>query len=362
MTKLPMTKLRIGIAGVGIGRQHLAAFRELPDRFDVVALCDPALERRTMVADEFGVARTTASFDQLLPWDDVDVVDICTPQGLHFSQVKAALAAGRHVICEKPIVGSLAACDALIDAERASGKRVMPVYQYRFGAGLQKLLHLIDRGVAGRHYLSTAETTWRRGPAYFETAWRGNLAQAMGGCLLTQAIHAHDALTLALGAVRKVYASIATRVNAVETEDCAVASLTFVDGSVASLAVTLGSADDTSRLRFHFEHLTAQSSLAPYTMTAEPWTWIPASDAAARRIAEALSDFEAKPEGFVGQFQRFHDALARGAEIPVTLADARISLELLTALYHSAATGTQVELPIARTHATYPGWLGPARP
>jgi len=254
-------------------------------------------------------------------------------------------------------VGSLADCDALIAAERASGRRVMPVYQYRFGVGFQKLLHLIGRGVTGRHYLSTAETTWRRGSVYFGTQWRGKLSQAMGGCLLTQAIHAHDALTLALGGVRKVYAATATRVNAVETEDCAVGSLTFVDGSLASLAVTLGSADDTSRLRFHFEHLTAQSSLAPYTMTAEPWTLIPADDAAGRRIAEALSDFQAKPEGFIGQFQRFHEALGDGSQIPVTLADARTSLELLTALYHSAATGSPVELPIESTHPAYRGWL-----
>jgi len=355
-----MTKVRVAVAGVGIGRQHVGAFRQLPDCFDVVALCDPNAERRDAVANEFGVPRTTAAFDDLLTQDDVDVVDICTPQSLHYRQVEAALAAGRHVICEKPVVGSLAECDELIAAERASGKRVVPVYQYRFGVGFQKLLHLIRHGVTGKHYLSTAETTWRRGPAYFATAWRGNLSQAMGGCLLTQAIHAHDAMTLALGRVRKVYATIATRVNAVETEDCAVASLTFVDGSLGSLAVTLGSADDTSRLRFHFEHLTAQSSLAPYSMTAEPWTLIPSDDAAGRRIAEALADFEAGPEGFVGQFQRFHDALDHGAEMPVTLADARTSLELLTALYHSAATGREVELPLASTHPAYRGWLAPA--
>jgi predicted dehydrogenase len=351
-----MTRLRVAIAGAGIGRQHAAAFRELSQRFDVVALCEPVAERRDAVAAEFGIAHTMASFEELIGRADVDVVDICTPQHLHARQVKDALAAGKHVICEKPVAGSLAQCDELIAAERASGKRVMPIYQYRFGVGLQKLLHLVDRGVTGTHYLSTAETTWRRDAAYFATAWRGRQSQAMGGCLLTQAIHAHDAVTLALGPVRKVYAATATRVHPVEIEDCAVASLTFADGSLGSLSVTLGSADDTSRLRFHFEHLTAQSSLAPYAMTAEPWTWLPANDASKRRIDDALADFEEKPEGFVGQFQRYHDALIRGAQIPVTLADARTSLELLTALYHSAASATSVELPIASTHPAYRGW------
>jgi predicted dehydrogenase len=196
-----MTKLRVAIAGLGVGRQHLAAFRKLPERYDVVALCEPDTERGTRAAAEFAVSRCVPNFDEVLTFDDVDVVDICTPHSMHYRQVSDALAAGKHVICEKPAVGSLAECDALIRAEKISGKRVMPVFQYRFGAGLQKLLHLIGRGVTGRHYLSTAETSWRRGPDYFKMAWRGKLSAAMGGCLLTQAIHAHDALTLALGDV-----------------------------------------------------------------------------------------------------------------------------------------------------------------
>ncbi|HTQ00199.1 MAG TPA: Gfo/Idh/MocA family oxidoreductase, partial [Casimicrobiaceae bacterium] len=220
-----MTKLRVAIAGAGIGRQHAAAFRELADRFDLVAVGDPSPERRDALARDFRIARTAASFEALLLDDDVDVVDICTPQSLHFGQALAALAAGKHVICEKPVVGSLAECDELAATSRASGRHVMPIFNYRFGAGLQKLLHLIGRGVTGRHYLTTAETTWRRGPAYFAVGWRGRRAQAMGGCLLTQAIHAHDAVTLALGPVRSVYGAIATRVNPVETEDCAAATL-----------------------------------------------------------------------------------------------------------------------------------------
>ena len=76
-------------------------------------------KRRNAVAKEFGIAATTASFDDLLARDDVDVVDICTPQHLHYAQVEAALAAGKHVICEKPVVGSLADCDALDRARSA---------------------------------------------------------------------------------------------------------------------------------------------------------------------------------------------------------------------------------------------------
>jgi len=351
-----VTRLRVGIAGLGIGKQHLAAFATLHDVFEVVALCDPDAARLAAAAAESGVGRTCATFDELLA-HDLDVVDICTPQHLHFRQCIDALARNRHVICEKPIVGSLAECDALIAAEAASSRRVMPVFQYRFGIGLQKLLHLVGAGVAGRHYLSTSETMWRRGPAYFDNPWRGRLSAAMGGCLLTQAIHAHDAITLVAGAVKSVYAATATRVNDVETEDCAVASLVFADGALGSFAVTLGAFDETSRLRFCFEHLTAISSSGPYTMTAEPWTLIQASDAAQARIDAALAGFRPQAEGFVGQFSRMAAALAADGELPVTLRDARASLELLSGLYHSAATGAAVDLPIASDHPAYRGWL-----
>jgi predicted dehydrogenase len=297
---------------------------------------------------------------ELLARGDGDIVDICTPQHLHFRQCIDALAAGRHVICEKPIAGSLAECDALIAAEASSGRRVMPVFQYRFGVGLQKLLHLVRQGVTGTHYVSTSDTMWRRDAAYFDNPWRGKRSAAMGGCLLTQAIHAHDAITLVAGPVQSIYGATATRVNDVETEDCAVASLVFADGALGSFAVTLGAFDETSRLRFCFEHLTAISSSGPYTMTAEPWTFIPANDAAKARIDAALADFEPQAEGFTGQFSRMATALASGADMPVTLADARVSLELLSALYHSAATGARVDLPIATDHPAYRGWLDAA--
>ena len=74
------------------------------------------------------------------------------------------------------------------------------------------------------------------------------------------------------------------------------------------------------------------------------------------RIAEVLRGFVPEPEGFAGQFQRFHDALASGTELPVTLADARAAVELITALYHAARTLQPVSLPLAADHPLYGGW------
>src|SRR5690606_11513401 len=116
----------VAVNGVGIGRSHVVE-GDLPnrDRFRVATLCDLDNARLNAVADEFGVARRAARFEAVLAMDDIDIIDICTPPGLHFPMVLAALRAGQHVICEKPLVGSLAQVDQLIAEEKTSKGMLM---------------------------------------------------------------------------------------------------------------------------------------------------------------------------------------------------------------------------------------------
>src|SRR5260370_28250249 len=118
----------------------------------------------------------------------------------------------------------------------------MPIFQYRFGNGIAKVKHAIDKGLAGRAFIAAIETAWRRGPDYYDVAWRGKFASELGGVLLTQSIHMHDLLLHLLGPASAVAGFKTTRVNRVEVEDCAVGSLVMADGSLASLTATLGSA------------------------------------------------------------------------------------------------------------------------
>jgi predicted dehydrogenase len=349
-------RYRVAIVGAGIGAAHnegLQAHREL---FEVALICDSDPDRaRRLVAAAPGAA-VCADLGEVLERAEIDIVDICLPPFLHYDAVKRALAAGKHVVCEKPLVGSLAETDELAALADACGRRLMPIMQFRFGNGLRRLQHLIARGVSGRAYVATIETHWSRGPDYYASSWRGRKASELGGALLSQAIHAHDLLMCVLGPVRRVFARIATRVNAIETEDCASASLEMADGSLASLSVTLGSAEEISRLRFCFEGFTAESNHAPYRASSEPWRFVPRSPAHAVRIAIALADLAPQEEGFGRQFALLHEALETGGPLPVTIADARRSIELASALYHAAATGAEVALPLGREHPTYRGW------
>jgi predicted dehydrogenase len=345
------------VVGCGIGRNHIAGgYRKHPDKFRVQAVCDIDAARLAAVADDFAIARRARSFDELLGMDDIDIVDICTPAALHFEQILAALAAGKEVVCEKPLVGSLTETDRVIAAEKAAAGRVMPIFQYRFGDGVQKAKRVVELGIAGKPYLATVETAWKRTANYYETRWRGRWDTEHGGVLLMHAIHVRDLLTWLTGPVDSVFARTATRVNRIEVEDCAVASLVMRSGALASLAATLGSQREISRLRLCFEQVTFESSLAPYSPGDDPWEILPASPEVGQRIAEALADYRPLPPRYEGQFGAYHEALVTGAPLPVTLADARASLELITALYHSAATGVPVTSPIEPDHPSYAGW------
>ncbi len=352
-----MDKFRVGVVGGGVGIAHIAAFRALPDQFDVRVICELDESKARAIADEFHIPRVTTDIRELYRMGDLDVIDICTPSYLHYEQTLDALAAGKHVICEKPVAGSLQQVDALIAAEASSGKRVMPIFQYRFGRGLQKLKFLYAQGIAGRAYLTTSETAWRRRPAYYAVPWRGKRATELGGALVTLAIHAHDALCYLLGPVKRVAAHVATLVNPIETEDTAAISVEMADGSLAALSVTTGSAVEVSRQRYCFSNLTAESNLRPYSFTGDEWTFTGDTPEIDAQIAAGLAAFEPLPDGKEGQFYRYACALQSGRELPVTLADARASLELITAIYYSAQTQQFVELPLAADHPLYQGWF-----
>ena len=130
---------RVAVVGCGVGRNHIGrGYRKHPDKFRVEALCEVDAARLQAVGEEFSIPRRSLSYDEVLRMDDIDIVDICTPAALHFRQSLGALSAGKEVVCEKPLVGTLAEIDELIAAEKEAAGRVMPIFQYRYGDGVQK--------------------------------------------------------------------------------------------------------------------------------------------------------------------------------------------------------------------------------
>ena len=120
----------VAILGAGIGREHLAAFRALKDSFAVRAVVDQDLARVETIRQDGNSFRALRDIDEAVAYPQVQVVDICLPPHLHASVTQRALAAGKHVICEKPLATSLADVDEIRRAAQAAGCNVYPVFQY----------------------------------------------------------------------------------------------------------------------------------------------------------------------------------------------------------------------------------------
>ena len=352
-----MRRLRVGIVGAGIGAEHFQAYLALTDRFEVRYMCDLDDARAAQAVSGRKAVTITRNLDQILADPEIDLVDICLPPHLHLSACSAALQAGKDVICEKPLVASLAEADQLADMMQQTGRKVFPVFQYRYGAGAAKLQKLMAAGLAGTPLVGSLETHWHRDEAYYAVDWRGSWAGERGGAILGHAIHIHDWLSFAFGEIDSVFAYLATRVNEIEVEDCASLSIRMRSGALITSSVTLGAATDTSRLRFCFSGLTAESGLEPYKLADSDWQFIARAPQRQAEIEFVLADLTPPLSGFQGLFAAIYDHLVSGQGDIVSFADGRRSIEFVTAVYRSAREGKQIHLPLNEDDPLYHSWL-----
>ena len=352
-----MRRLRVGIVGAGIGAEHFQAYLALADRFEVRYMCDLDDARAAQAVSGRKAVTITRNLDQILADPEIDLVDICLPPHLHLSACSAALQAGKDVICEKPLVASLAEADQLADLMQQTGRQVFPVFQYRYGAGAAKLQKLMAAGLAGTPLVGSLETHWNRDKAYYAVDWRGSWAGERGGAILGHAIHIHDWLSFAFGEIDSVFAYLATRVNEIEVEDCASLSIRMRSGALITSSVTLGAATDTSRLRFCFSGLTAESGLEPYKLADSDWQFIARAPQRQAEIESVLADLTPPLSGFQGLFAAIYDHLVSGQGDIVSFADGRRSIEFVTAVYRSAREGKQIHLPLNVDDPLYHSWL-----
>lgn len=342
--------IKVAIIGGGIGAEHLAAYAELPE-FQVVMLVDQDADRRATLA--VGGIQAAETIDAALA-SDADIIDICLPPHLHASVAIAALEAGKHVICEKPLATSIEDATAIKVAADAAGRHVFPVFQYRFGPAFAQLQALIDAGLTGAPRAAALETHWNRGADYYDIAWRGTWAGEQGGAALCHAIHAHDLLAHFMAPVTAVTARLGTMVNPIETEDTGALVFELAGGALATSSITLGSATDESRLRFVYEHLTATSGTEPYAPGAGAWRFEARDPAQQEAVDACAAD---APIGFVGFLAQIAKAVAGQPNHAVTLTEGMRSIELVTAIYASQRRGATVPLPLSDNDPMRKGWL-----
>jgi UDP-N-acetyl-2-amino-2-deoxyglucuronate dehydrogenase len=225
-------KLNFGIIGCGrIAYKHAEAIKKNV-KANLLCVCDIIEERAAEYKDKYGAEAHFTDYRKMLEYSGLDVVNICTPSGMHAEMGIAAAQAGKHVIVEKPMALSLKDADDLIGACDESGVKLAVCFQNRFNPPVQKLRRALEEGRFGKLTHASAIVRWFRPQDYYDQApWRGTRAMD-GGCLMNQSIHNIDLLQWMMGPVESVFGYTATNLRKIECEDVGVAVLKFKNGAL----------------------------------------------------------------------------------------------------------------------------------
>lgn len=231
-------RLRVGIAGLNMGRSHLRRYLEC-GRADVVAVCDIDQARLDRVAEEFDVPYRTAEFEDLLARQEVQAVSIATPNVLHASMTVAALKAGKHVLCEKPPALNRRQAQRMYRAAKTARRVLLINLSYRYKAEVRWLKAMAEAGELGEAYF--ARTVWHRRRGVPRRDTFTTKAVSGGGPLIDLGVHRLDLALWLMGYPKPVSVTGATYQTFVDeyrragqhydVEDLAVGFVRFENGA-----------------------------------------------------------------------------------------------------------------------------------
>ncbi len=200
--------LRVGVVGLGVGRLHVKAYRQLPD-VEVVAIADANPDRLQEIGEAYGVPHRYDDYHPLVERDDLDVVSVCTPNYLHAPVAIAALRHGKHVLCEKPLARTVAEGEEMVEAAMEAGRVLQVVFNHRRRGDVQTLKAYVEQGGLGRVYYAKAWWLRRRGIPGLDS-WFTSREMAGGGPLIDLGVHMLDMALYLMGEPQPTAVSAAT--------------------------------------------------------------------------------------------------------------------------------------------------------
>ena len=240
-----MAKIKWGVLGSG----GIAKRRTIPEGIipannaQLVAVFDVNQKINSEVASQFGAVGVASEADLLTA--GIDAVYIATPAYLHRQQVLACIEAGKHVLCEKPLGMTNDEAKEMITTAQSAGVKLSTAFMMRYQSQHQEALKMIRDGKLGKCVYARAQLSCWYPP--IDGAWRQNLSQGGGGSLIDMGCHCIDLLEMFLGRVKKVSCFTNNSVHDYQTEDSAVAMLTFENGTIATVDTFFCIPDNSSK-------------------------------------------------------------------------------------------------------------------
>lgn len=232
--------IAVGIIGCGgIAEHHAYGYLAIPEQARVVAVSDVVEENARRVSDQVGGARMFSDYRALLAESEIDAVDICLPHHLHKDAILAAAAAGKHILCEKPLCLSLDEADAIHSAIAASGVTLMCAHNQLYLPPVRQAKELLDAGALGTLYEIRTADAFRHRWDMPGATWRSQRETMGGGELIDTGYHpSYLLLYLAGSAPGEVVAmTSAYRLN-IDGEDSAQVLVRFASGAVGNIVTS----------------------------------------------------------------------------------------------------------------------------
>jgi UDP-N-acetyl-2-amino-2-deoxyglucuronate dehydrogenase len=335
--------LRVAAIGAGGGAAAHFAAAVVTDAFEVVGVLDVDAARARAQADRHGIARCYRNLEELLADESVACVAVLTPPDTHEALTCAALAAGRHVVCEKPLGRTVEECDRMLDAAAQAGRRLLPVHNRAYSHAMTRVHELVFTGELGSVFL--AESVGVESAATVDAAAWLRTDVSLGGVVIAQATHPLYVLRWLLGDVARVSATAGAPMLEMIGEDTAALTLGFRSGALASLIATFAAAPGSGdhAIRLFGTTGTVETTLRGGTRERPERLYaLRRGDAELRELPLPAS------EGWITSFERMWSDYARAiltdAPVRVSAEDGREVVRVVRAAYDSMRLGSVVAL------------------
>ncbi|MBS4219149.1 Gfo/Idh/MocA family oxidoreductase [Bacillus sp. FJAT-49711] len=338
-------KMKFAIVGAGVIAPFHAKAISANSNADLVAICDTEIEKAEKLASEFGVSKTYIDYEDMFKKEEIDIVSVCVPSGLHAEITIAAAKAGIHVLCEKPLDITRENMSEMIEVCKNNKVKLGCVYQRRTLDAAVITRKAIQDGKLGKLVLGDAYLKYYRSPEYYESAgWRGTWELDGGGALMNQGVHGIDLIQWMVGDVESVFAYTAPLVRNIEVEDTAVITVKYKNGAFGVIQGTTSVyPGQETRFEIHGEHgsiIFADSGFKEWKFLNGDET-IPkvGNNEGGGSDPKAISD-----EGHYLFVEDIIQAVREDREPLVPGEEARKAVDLILAIYESSKTGKEVKV------------------
>lgn len=340
----------IKFALVGCGRiagKHVEAINNIPDA-KLISVCDINDKRAKVISEKAGNVPYYSSYDDMLRNEDVDVVNILTPSGMHPGHaIDIVRKYQKHIVVEKPMALKLEDADEMIKVCDENGVRLFVVKQNRYNLPVQKLREALDNGEFGKLVMGTVRVRWcRRQEYYDQDSWRGTW-DLDGGVITNQASHHIDLLEWMLGEPVSVMAKTDTYLSDIEVDDTAAAIIKFRNGALGIVEAT--TAVRPKDLEGSLSILGSKGSVVINGFAVnkmENWQFENLSTEESAKIISKYAEMPPNVYGFghIRYLENVIDCIKNNRKALVDGFEGRKSLELINAMYESAETGKEIFL------------------